>query len=123
MKGIELPINALIIIAIAVIVLIALVSMFYSTFSSSSVTVSLDMAKSQACRALVEGNNCNTNVNTWNIPVYNFDANKDKATSPGSEPLAAFPTCNLGGKDNLARLCACYYQLTTENDCRKMCSC
>ena len=126
MKGLELPINVLIIIAVAVIVLIAIIAMFYPAFSSGSSTVNIETAKSQACRSLVAGSKCSATVFTYQIPVYKFDANKDGTSTTAGGTEAAYPAvaCGVGvGNDNLARLCWCYYQLTTDAQCRAMCGC
>jgi len=126
MKGIELPINILIIVATAVIVLIAVIAMFYPAFNSGSVTMTSESAKSAACQVLVEAKNCGKTTpatNTYGIRVNNFDANKDNTPLAGTEaayPAACLPT---GGNDNLARLCVCYYSITTEAGCKALCGC
>jgi hypothetical protein len=125
MKGIELPINVLIIVAIAIIVLIAVVAMFYTPVNSGGNVVSLDVAKSQACRSLVLGYNCKDSLGTTpasaatltSIRVDNFDADgKDGANSPN---------------DNLKYLCIVKYGIgtiatftdTDASNCRKVCGC
>jgi len=126
MKGLELPINILVIVVIAVIVLIAVIAMFYPSFSSGGQTVVVENVKSQACQVLVEAKNCGKTTpatNTYDIWVNNFDANKDNANLAGTEiayPAACLPA---GGNDNLARLCICYYSITTEPDCKALCGC
>ena len=125
MKGLELPINALIIIVVAVIVMIALIAMFYPAFLSGSSTVTLETAKSQACKALVEGNNCNTTQAVlWNIYVYGFDADKDGTNNPGPNTGANCQTST--SQDNLYMLCKCHFQIdpaTDASSCRKLCGC
>jgi len=133
MKGIELPINALIIIAVAVIVLIAIVAMFYPAFSSGSGTVTLETAKSQACRALAEGNSCSTILGLNTIVIYGFDADKSNTNNPGTGTGTSCPTLAAAGppavpasQDNLYMLCKCYYQIdvaTHPEECRKLCGC
>jgi hypothetical protein len=49
-KGVELPINILVIVAIAVIVLLGLVALYFIGFNPLSVSISQDSAKSNACR-------------------------------------------------------------------------
>jgi hypothetical protein len=125
MKGIELPINVLIIIAVAVIVLIAIIAMFYPTFSNGSSSVTSDVAKSAACQLLVDrGCGTATTLYTYKIPVYNFDANRDGDEVNGAED--SYPAACGGtnpGNDNLARLCLCYYSITTEETCKALCGC
>jgi hypothetical protein len=49
MKGIELPINILVIVAVAIIVLLGVIALFYSSWFGGTAPLSLDSAKSQAC--------------------------------------------------------------------------
>ena len=129
MKGIELPINVLIIIVVAIIVLIAIVAMFYPSFTNGNSMVSSEGAKSAACQVLVSRGGCTSNtVHSYDISINNFDANKDNTVTSGIE--SAYPTVCLSGtpptgsgSDNLARLCLCYYQITTDPLCKKLCGC
>jgi len=133
MKGIELPINALIIIAVAVIVLIALVSMFYPAFSSGNLVLTSEGAKTKLCQIMVEAKSCSVLSNT--ITIDTFDADKDGYVGIGPPNdvtsnwnWVALPTCSPSDAqatwgDNLASLCYCYYSITTENTCKKMCGC
>jgi len=111
MKGLELPINVLIIIALAVIVLIAVVAFFYPSFFSGSQTVGVESAKSSACQVLVTGRNCNIDTNDVNIT--NFDADQDSyigAADTGMVWTWGASTCGgvvTNAGDNLAALCAC----------------
>lgn len=118
MKGIELPINVLIILAVAIIVLIAIIAMFYPAFTNGSGTASMDLAKSQACRSLVVGYDCkNSGTNTpatsagalGSVKVDNYDV--DGLLGPNS----------VG--DTLWNLCTMKYQISTDADCRKLCNC
>jgi hypothetical protein len=52
MKGIELPINILVIVAVAIIVLLGVVALFYSSWFTGTAPVSLEAAKSQACNSM-----------------------------------------------------------------------
>ena len=56
MKGVELPINILVVVAIAVIVLLGLVALYFIGFNPISVTVSLDSAKNNNCRTYLHQN-------------------------------------------------------------------
>ena len=115
MKGIELPINILIIVAVAVIVLIALIAMFYPAFLSGSQTVSIETAKTQACRSWI-ANSCSI---SWDsIGVINFDADKNgKVWGTTTEAI------NPPEQDNIHNLCSNYLQTTVEADCKKLCGC
>jgi hypothetical protein len=121
MKGIELPVNVLIILAVAVIVLIALIAMFYPAFINGSGTASMDMAKSQACRSLLVGYDCkNSDGRTPATSITGIGAlaliKVDNYDVDGIEGL------NSNG-DTLWNLCRLKYQIATEADCRKLCSC
>ena len=50
MKGVELPINILVVVAIAVIVLLGLVALYFLGFNPFSMTTALESAKSTGCR-------------------------------------------------------------------------
>ena len=50
MKGVELPINILVVVAIAVIVLLGLVALYFIGFNPFSVTSALEATKNQGCR-------------------------------------------------------------------------
>ena len=49
MKGVELPINILVIVAIAVIVLLGLVALYFTGFGPFSATAGQEAIKNQAC--------------------------------------------------------------------------
>ena len=66
MKGVELPINVLVIVAIAVIVLLGLIALYFLGFGPFSTGVSLQAAKSQGCQALVNGG-CTVTVDTIDV--------------------------------------------------------
>ncbi len=74
---------------------------------STTTQVSLDVAKAAACEYLV--NYGCYNISVSNVPVYNFDANKDSKV-------------NAEG-DNLSKLCGFYYGITNEDNCRLVCGC
>ncbi len=115
MKGLELPINVLIIIALAVIVLIAIVAFFYPSFFSGSQTVSLESAKTQACRSLV-AIGCTSSVG---VGVIKFDADMNGVIYDTSSAA-------LAGGDTLFELCTNYLQIsgaTADADCRALCGC
>jgi hypothetical protein len=133
MKGIELPINVLIIIALAIIVLIAVIMMFYGTFNNGSSVMTSDMAKTNACQVLSD-KGCTAQTNTITIP--DFDADRDgivgitDATSgwdwdnmnpSGSGCMNKDLPTSSG--DNLASLCACFYSIDTEDKCKSVCGC
>ncbi|MFH7909995.1 MAG: hypothetical protein QXY29_03275 [Candidatus Aenigmatarchaeota archaeon] len=102
MKGIELPINLIIIIIIAAVVLLGVLYLFSGSFTTSGGTVSLESARSQGCQELIRSGKCG-DVNTiFNIMIKDFDANKNRHINDKPAPS------NLYG-DNLAALCYNYY--------------
>ena len=77
MKGVELPINILVVVAIAVIVLLGLVALYFIGFNPFSVTSALEATKSTGCRLYMNQNPvCGDwtlfNV-TWQGTIKNFD--------------------------------------------------
>ena len=134
MKGLSLPINALIIIAVAVIVMLSLIAMFYPSFFSGSMVVSVESVKSDACKSLKVGNSCNLATNLIITP--SFDADKDgrtvqSGTENGGTTWNGWGTgcyCNASAVSNqcgdtLASMCYCYYQIRDEVNCTKLCGC
>jgi len=118
MKGIELPINILVIIAMAVMVLLGLVAIYMGGFGGGAGQIQLNSAKTDACQELIRSGKCGDASYTSNINVTGFDANKDGSLNPGTSG------------DNLQSLCIKWYGCTdTDNrafvDCchKKVCGC
>jgi len=148
MKGIELPINILIIVAVAVIVLIAVIAMFYPAFTSGGTVMNSESAKNAACQIMMS-RNCQAATSA--ITISNFDADKDglvgtdagqlwgwAAGNPCAGPdLPLHSGCTLAStavntcrdpatgaeNDNLGSLCKCYYSITSEPACKQLCGC
>jgi len=117
-KGVELPINILVVVAIAVIVLLGLVALYFIGFSPFAGATGLEGIKNEACRQYVQNKNCAGAVTAVTIP--NYDADGDTTIDEGS----GWVTCaDPATQDNLMSLCACQYSRTTEADCRKLCGC
>ncbi len=117
MKGVELPINVLVVVAIAVIVLLGLVALYTSGFIGSSAGISLTAAKNNACSQLLQ-RNCGT-TNTTTIPV-NFDADRSGGINYTSNPAqwgSGYKT------DNLFTLCRDWTGAPTDRECKIQCSC
>jgi hypothetical protein len=94
MKGISLPITALIIIIVAVLVLAGVVSIFYGTWRPGSKGMEAETAKNTACQVWVSGN-CEAD---WDdISAGEFGTLKD--------------------------LCKNEYAAAIEDDCKKVCKC
>ena len=105
-KGVELPINILVIVAIAVIVLLGLVALYFIGFNPFSTTAGLEGIKNKACQALVQTNNCG--VSTTTIQA-NYDVDGDGAIDITNDNLLAF--------------CTKFYSRTTDAACKGLCSC
>ena len=125
MKGLELPINVLIIIAVALIVLLAVVAMYFSGFNPFTSAIGLEGIKNDACRKLVQEKRCM--VTSKEIEIQGFDANRDGDNVAGTEWDFDDTDydCSAGGdgNDNLAALCDCYYSIESEGQCKVMCGC
>jgi len=128
MKAIELPINTLIVIILAIIVLVAVIALFY-TGLTPKVVISSKNALDNACMRMLNFK-CNIDSNT--ILINNFDADNDGTS--GDVGSWTWGTSNCGGNlidngDNLASLCACYYQISgatpeeAERNCKSLCQC
>jgi hypothetical protein len=126
MKGVELPINTLIIVAIAVIVLLALVALYFTGFTPFTSAVGLEGVRDEACRKLAQLNQCREQPQ--NIKTSGFDADQDgkidsDETGSGWRWRAAdCGVVNFYG-DNLASLCQCYYNIDSDSKCKTLCGC
>lgn len=75
MKGIELPINILVVVAIAVIVLLGLVALFFVGFGPFGQQIAINAAKNKACANYTTGTPaCTKDLTT--MPV-DFDVSGD----------------------------------------------
>jgi hypothetical protein len=127
MKGIELPINILVMVAIAVIVLLGMVALYYVGSGQFGRSVTIQAAQNDACGVMVRSN-CASDSNS--IEINNFDANMNGKIGDDEEGSGwtwgtAGDVCgtNSEGGDNLAALCACYAGRTTEAQCKQLCGC
>ncbi|MBU3904561.1 MAG: hypothetical protein KJ906_00220 [Nanoarchaeota archaeon] len=69
MKGSSLPINMLIILLIAIVVLIASLAMFTNVFGQSSSGLQLDAAKNSGCQKFISLNGCTGDVTAADITI------------------------------------------------------
>jgi len=127
MKGMELPINVMVIIVICVIVLLAIVALFFGVWNPGKGSITLETAKNNACQMLAS---MGCHQAPESIAVRDFDANRNGALNDqggiGSEPWVYNDNCpgTAGSGDNLATLCLCYYNLLDADSCRKtLCGC
>jgi hypothetical protein len=117
MKGVELPINTLVIVVLAVIVLLGILALYFGVWNSQQGGLTLEGAKNNACRVLLTMN-CNQLLE--NITVNDFDADKDgRLNNPGPGTGACLTTQG----DNLYMLCKCWYNVN-ETLCKtSICGC
>jgi hypothetical protein len=122
LKGIELPVNALIIVILAVLVLLGILALYGGVWSPSSGGINLESAKNNGCHMLAS-TNCQSGPET--IAISNFDANKNgQSNDPGTVSAWGTACPNAAWtSDNLAALCACFYYKTSSEDCKKLCGC
>jgi len=112
MKAVSLPVNVLVIIVIALMVLMVIVSFYFGMWNPTKLTVTQDLATKNACQ-IINPSYCTLAYRSARVPVYNFDANKngninDFATSPAS--CGDSPTGIVCfGQDNFEELCNHYY--------------
>jgi len=133
MKGLELPINALIIIVLAVIVLISIILLFTTGIKPPQNIITAQTALSNACLLLSDTFRCTRSTDS--IVINDFDADQDGSAGTletGSIWTWGVSSCGLVGGtegDNLASLCACYFQVSGSNaaeaeaNCKKLCDC
>ena len=100
MKGISLPVNAIVIIAIAILVLTVVAAFFVGGVGPGMQTITLEQAFTKGCDSLVRGNNCDkTKISS--IIVTGYPATGD--TIPFNQ------VCAQKGYDidSCARACGC----------------
>lgn len=128
MKGIELPINTIVIVVICLTVLIAIITLFFRVWNPGKSSITLEVARSNACQMIVS---VGCNLPVYSISIRDFDANKneklnDLGTINGNEPWNTNTNCGPSATsgDNLATLCLCYRNLQNDTDCKKnLCDC
>ena len=115
MKGIELPINTLIILALAVIVLIVVLFFFLGVWRPGISTVSVEAAKNNACQTLVSLGCVDPTI----VTINNFDANNNGR----NDATSGWDFDGNAGGDNLGALCDNYYFKNDINSCKELCGC
>jgi hypothetical protein len=129
MKGLSLPINVLVIVVVAIIVLLGVVAIYFGGWSPFSSAISVEGVKNALCEEEVrEGCDDNTAMQT----ITTFDANKNgqvgTAEATTNFNWASLPACTAATAatahgDNLASICYCYYGRNSETLCRRLCGC
>lgn len=130
MKATSLPINAIIILVLALIVLIAILGFYFGIWNPTSFGTKLEAAKSTACQKLVSVGGCNpsSSMQTGNIVITDFDADKDGTNDPGTTVDTGNTACGTASpaQDNLRMLCICNYFISggasgTNLECKNIC--
>jgi hypothetical protein len=103
-KAIVLPINILVIVAIATVVTLGLASIYGVGYNPFSSAMTLESVKNIACRQLVFGG---CKKNTTEITV-NYDANRDT---------------KIDSNDTLFILCNNFFGRKDEKSCKQLCGC
>ncbi len=98
MKGISLPINAIIIVIIGVTVLIALLVAFTTNVFSGTETAALRSAMEQGCAKVRWEYHCNIDSNVASL-TYNVN---------GKEMKLSTICQKVGGSDDIAQCCGCH---------------
>jgi Tfp pilus assembly protein PilW len=132
MKGVALPIEVLVIIVIAVIVLLGMVAVYFAGWTPFAETAGVDAVKNNACKKLAY--DCSKDPK--DVLVTDLDADQDENADSGTTwtwydpPTVAGSTCGAtspadpaDSNDNLAALCACFYDARTIEACRRLCGC
>ena len=125
MKGVELPINVIVIIILALVVFLAIIALFSGVWTPGVAGIVLEAAKNNACQLLVS-TGCDSPAS---IIVKDFDADKDGTLNeadltPSTDPADCKPGNNgktLG--DNLAMLCLCWYGADEASCKTRICNC
>ncbi|MDI6606666.1 MAG: hypothetical protein QME65_05960 [Candidatus Omnitrophota bacterium] len=105
MRGITLPVNVIVILVLAVLVLVGVLGLYMSGWMGPAGGVSVEAAKIAACREFVSKGCVGS---TADISVTNFDADNSGAYDAG---------------DTLQALCANYYNAPGETACKDLCGC
>lgn len=126
MKGMELPVNTLVIIAIAATVMLVIIAMFAIGINPFKTTVGYDAAKTAGCKLLLQ-DNCATSPKL--IKINNLDVNGDGTICPPDE-TGAMDTTDPGctgatGPDTLQALAESNYGVGTGkiSETKALCNC
>lgn len=114
-KAIVLPINILVIVAVATVAMLGLIGVYGVGYNPFSSAIGLESVKNLGCRQLVMGG-CKVNTNSISV---NYDANKNGGSDSGTN----FNWATGVGDDNLAALCYNFFGRRDEKSCKQLCGC
>ena len=135
MKGLELPLSTIVIIAMVLIVLLGIVALWMSGWGGGATTISVEAAKSSGCGKLMRDVRTCSAVDPatilfdgTSIGVIKFDVNRDGHFCPCTTCVPADPVCvgpPVLPDDSLQYLCYRYYGTTMLDQvgCRRICGC
>ena len=120
-KGLELPINVLVIVALAVIVLLGIIALYMLGTGGPISSISLAGAKQSACSTLIRQNSCNVATSSVDVQFDVANATLETCTSATSAYCAdGSVTTEV---DTLDKLLDTYYGTTNEQTRKKACGC
>ena len=103
MKGISLPVNTIVIIAIAILVLSVLAAFFTGFISGGIITLSLEQAFTKGCDAFMRGYGCDNTDDVESVTVPGYPTKDDLDTT--LQDVCADK--GLLTNDACARACGC----------------
>ncbi len=115
MKGVELPINILVVVAVAVIVLLGVVALYFSGFVTPAGVMSSEAAKEAGCTRVMRNPNGCITVDPSTILL--------DGTVTGLPAFDANDDASITNADTLLALCDNYFGVAAAGDCRKLCGC
>jgi hypothetical protein len=82
MKGIELPVNAIVIVAVAILVLAVIAAFFVGALGTNMAGINLEQAFTKGCEALIRAYNCDENkISDGTIKVLGYPNPEDTDTT------------------------------------------
>lgn len=120
MKGVELPINVLVIVAIAVVVLLGLIVLYFVGFNPFSGGVSLTGLKNAGCAAFTIQYDCGNRIS--DAALSDKGCGTDK-TCFIDLPANSYLTGTEANSNTLLKLCQQELGAPTDADCKRVCGC
>ncbi len=127
MKGVELPLNVMVVIAVVLLVLLGVLSLWMGGWGGQAFNVDLERVRSEACAELIRRGCADTSIT--DIWIYDFDADQDGVVGDAGDWFVICGQAPPGVPgDNLAQLCRCWYGIpswgsTLQRECKKLCGC
>ena len=126
MKGVELPLNTIVIIAIVLLVLLGVLSLWTGGWGGQALGVDIESVRAKACAELIR-RGCDTSpAYIW---IYDFDADKDGVVGDvGNWHVVCGQSPPGVPGDNLLQLCRCWYGFDMLDPdlfrkCKELCGC